>query len=74
MKRLRASGITCELYPEEVKLKKQFEYAQRRGVRKVAIIGEQEMNNNQVTWKNLETGEQQTVDMQDFLNMFGVLA
>jgi len=32
------------------------------------------MNNNQVTWKNLETGEQQTVDMQDFLNMFGVLA
>ena len=72
MKTLRASGISCELYPEEVKLKKQFDYATRRGVRKVAIIGEQEMKNNQVTWKNLLTGEQQTVDMKDFLNMFGI--
>lgn len=72
MKHLRASGISCELYPEEVKLKKQFDYAMRRGVQKVAIVGEQEMKNNQVTWKNLQTGDQQTVDIKAFINMFGI--
>jgi histidyl-tRNA synthetase len=74
MKLLRASGVSCELYPEEVKLKKQFDYAARRGIQKAVIIGKQEMKNNQVTWKNLLTGDQQTVELQDFLNMFGVSA
>ncbi|MDD5732856.1 MAG: His/Gly/Thr/Pro-type tRNA ligase C-terminal domain-containing protein, partial [Bacteroidales bacterium] len=72
MKTLRASGISCELYPDEIKLKKQFDYATRRGVQMVAIVGEQEMKNNQVTWKNLVTGDQQTGGMQDFFNMFGI--
>lgn len=74
MKVLRNAGIACELYPEAVKLKKQFDYAARKGIRNAAIIGEKEMENKQVTLKDLVSGDQQTLDPQDFFNMFGVLA
>ena len=58
---LRAAGIACEVYPDNTKLKKQFEYADRKGIPYLAIVGDQEVVDGTVTLKNLATGQQQAV-------------
>ena len=58
---LRAAGIPCEIYPDTTKLKKQFEYADRKGIPYLAIVGDQEIAEGIVTLKNLASGEQQRV-------------
>ena len=66
MKELRAAGISCELYPESSKMKKQMAYANGAGVPFVAIIGETELAEGKVTVKNMSTGEQESVAVSDF--------
>ena len=61
---LRERSIRCEVYPEVAKLRKQFEYADRKGIRYLAIVGEDEMAAGTVTLKNLSTGEQRTEPVQ----------
>ena len=61
IKRLRSEGITCELYPDPSKMKRQMEYANRRRVPFVGIIGSDELRAGTVTLKNMATGEQQTL-------------
>ena len=46
------------MYPDNTKLKKQFEYADRKGIPYLAIVGDQEVAEGTVTLKNLATGEQ----------------
>ena len=58
---LRRAGIACEIYPDNTKLKKQFEYADRKGIPYLAIVGDQEVTDVTVTLKNLATGEQRSV-------------
>ncbi len=58
---LRRAGIACEIYPDNTKLKKQFEYADRKGIPFLAIVGDQEVTDGTVTLKNLATGEQRSV-------------
>ena len=58
---LRKAGIACEIYPDTSKLKKQFEYADRKGIPYLAIVGDQEVADGTVTLKNLSTGEQRAV-------------
>ncbi|MCR5710675.1 MAG: histidine--tRNA ligase, partial [Bacteroidales bacterium] len=58
---LRSAGIACEIYPDTSKLKKQFEYADRKGIPYLAIVGDREMAEGAVTLKNLATGEQRSV-------------
>ncbi len=62
--RLRAANIAAELYPEPGKLKKQFEYAAKRNVPYVVIVGEQEMQTGQLTVKNQQSGEQSNIKME----------
>lgn len=57
---LRAAGVAVEMYPEPGKLKKQFEYAAKRNIPFVAIIGDTEMASNTLTIKDQKTGEQWT--------------
>ena len=59
---LRRAGIACEIYPDTAKLKKQFEYADRKGIPYLAIIGDQEMTDGTVTLKNLASGQQRRLD------------
>ncbi len=59
---LRAKGVRCEIYPDPAKLKKQFEYADRKGIRYLAIVGEDEVAEGTVSIKNLSTGEQRKED------------
>ena len=55
---LRNAGLSAELYPEPAKLKKQMTYANNRGIKYVILAGENEIETNTVTVKNMNTGEQ----------------
>lgn len=65
---LREKGIAAELYPENAKLNKQFTYAEKKGIRNIVFLGEEEIKNRTVTYKNLEAGEQKKVSLEEFLN------
>ena len=70
MTRLRAEGIPAELYPEPGKLKKQFEYAAKRNIPFVAIIGDEEVQNGIIKLKDQKTGEEWAVGADVFpINM-----
>lgn len=60
-KSLRASGFRCEVYPENAKMKRQMQYADKKSVKHVIIIGEEELNSGKVTVKNMTSGEQNSV-------------
>ncbi len=55
---LRDAGIAAEIYPEKGKMKKQMEYANRRAIPYVAIVGSDELAQRTVTLKDMRTGEQ----------------
>ena len=65
---LRKNGISAELYPESAKLKKQFTYAEKKGIPNLVFFGEQEISENKITIKNLESGEQKTLSLKEFLS------
>ena len=58
---LRNHEISAEIYPESAKMKKQMEYANRRGIPYVVIIGSNELAQGIATVKNMRTGEQSEV-------------
>ncbi|MDD4150346.1 MAG: histidine--tRNA ligase [Bacteroidales bacterium] len=58
---LRKSNYSCEVYPQKAKLDKQFKYANNKNIPFVIIIGEQELENGNVTIKNMLSGEQTTI-------------
>ena len=62
---LRNAGIKAVCYPEVAKLPKQFKYADRMQISKVAVIGPDEAANDQVTIKDLSSGKQQTVTRRE---------
>lgn len=62
IEKLRRSGLKVELYPDAIKVGKQFAYADKRSIPYAVIVGETEMNQNQFALKNLSTGEQTLVD------------
>ncbi len=64
---LRIKGISAELYPEAAKLKKQFTYAERKGIPKLIFFGAEEISNRKITVKELESGVQETFTLQEFL-------
>ncbi|MBQ9474686.1 MAG: histidine--tRNA ligase [Bacteroidales bacterium] len=57
---LRKAGIAVEIYPESAKLKKQFDYADRKGIPFISINGEAEMAAGQIQLKNLNSGQQKS--------------
>jgi len=62
---LREAGIASELYPEAVKLRKQFSYADAQKIPVVIIAGSNELAAGQATVKNMKTGEQTIVSLSD---------
>jgi len=58
---LRSKGVSCEIYPDNAKLKKQFDYAQKRGIPFISICGADEMNSGTINIKNMATGEQKSL-------------
>jgi histidyl-tRNA synthetase len=64
---VREAGINAELYPSVAKMKKQFSYADQKAIPYVAIIGNEEMQNRKIQLKNMETGEQELVTVEELI-------
>ncbi len=64
---LRSKGIRCEVYPEMAKMKKQFKWADDKKIPFMAVMGEEEMKLGKVNLKNLTTGEQTMVTLEEVL-------
>lgn len=69
LKEVRNNGISAEIYPEPVKMKKQMSYADNKAIPYVAIVGETEMAENKVMLKNMVTGEQQLVGIAEVVSI-----
>ncbi len=67
IKTLRENGIKAELYPDKAKLDKQFRYADKRGIPFMIIVGEEELKNNVFKIKNLASGEQTSVTLEELI-------
>ena len=67
---LRKNLIDCEVYPSPAKMQKQLKYANDRGVKFVAIIGEEEIKLGKITLKNMESGEQILMSHSSFIDYF----
>jgi histidyl-tRNA synthetase len=66
-KTLRDQGISVELYPKFAKLEKQLKYADKKGIRYVVVIGSQEVDQGKIQIKDLQSGEQQLLTIDEFL-------
>lgn len=64
MIQLRNKGISCELYPEAAKMKKQMQYADKNHIPYVIIIGKNEMETGALSLKNMKSGEQVNLEME----------
>jgi histidyl-tRNA synthetase len=71
LRKLREAGVAAELYPDAVKMAKQFKYADDRKIPFVALIGEQEMKLRVVNIKDMRSGEQKAVGEADLLQAIG---
>ncbi len=69
LEQVRRAGIASEIYPSEEKMKKQMNYANKKGVKFVVLAGEAEIANNEVTLKNMESGEQISIAANLFIDI-----
>lgn len=67
---LRKANISCEIYPESAKMKKQMTYANRKAIPFVILAGSQEIENNVVTIKDMIKGTQENVSTSELINYF----
>ncbi len=67
IKDLRANNISSEIYPSPVKVQKQMKYANDRGVKYIALVGEQELEQGVIELKNMQSGEQQTMSLEEII-------
>ena len=64
----RQAGINTELFPDATKMKKQMAYANAKQIPFVVLAGENEINEGKLTLKNMATGEQQLVTIEELIN------
>jgi len=69
--KLRQANISTEVYPAIDKLAKQFKLADQKKIPFVVVIGEEERANNKVTLKNLATGQQQLLSLDECITQLG---
>jgi len=66
---LRKVGINSELYPDAAKMKKQMNYANKKGIPYVVLVGEDEMNSGLLTVKNMNDGSQSDLTLVDLIKL-----
>ena len=74
VKSLRQSGVSCEIYPENTKLKKQFDYADKKHIPFLSIVGGNEVEAGVINLKNLNTGEQKAFAKDDTDGMIAFIS
>ncbi len=67
LKELRGKGLRAEIYPSAAKMAKQMKYANDKGIPYVAVVGSREMETGMIAVKNMETGEQTSVERTELL-------
>lgn len=67
LKQLRTAGINTEIYPEAAKMKKQMGYADKKGIPYVALVGETEMQEGILSLKDMTSGEQTNLRIEDVI-------
>ena len=67
LQKLRAAGITAELFPDKAKIGKQMTFANNRGIPFVIMAGENEMNDGVFAFKNMATGEQENLTVEQLV-------
>ena len=67
--RCRENGYKTEIYPSASKLKKQLDYANAKNIKWAIIVGDSEIEKSEVSIKNLVDGNQQTSDIENFVNL-----
>jgi len=67
---LRKKGINSEIYPEAAKMKKQMKYANEKQIPFVIMVGQNEMDKGSLSVKNMDTGEQQDMNMENLIALF----
>lgn len=65
--KIRNSGINAEIYPEQTKIKKQMKYANSKNIPYVILVGEDEMRENILTIKNMNTGKQNKINPEELI-------
>ncbi|MFL0353529.1 histidine--tRNA ligase [Xanthomarina sp. GH4-25] len=70
IKQLRVNNVNAELYPDAAKMKKQMNHANKRNIPFVVLVGEEEMNSNSFTLKNMVSGEQVKLSIQELISKF----
>jgi histidyl-tRNA synthetase len=70
LERLRAGGVSAELYPDTAKLKKQFDYADKKGINYALFFGDKEIKEGVANVKNLKTGDQKEIPLADLICFF----
>jgi len=68
LSQIRRAGINAELYPDAAKMKKQFTYANNKGIPFVIVIGEEEMQNGMLTLKDMHAGTQAMVSLEEAIS------
>jgi histidyl-tRNA synthetase len=68
--KLRETGVSVVVYPEADKLKKQFRYADQLGASHVVTVGEQELVKGTYRLKDLRSGDQLDLNLEDLINHF----
>ena len=72
LQQVRQAGISAEIYPDSVKMKKQMNYANTKHIPFVALVGENEMAAQKITLKNMETGEQTLVTVSELIQTINI--
>jgi len=72
--RFRQAGLRVEWYPQADRLPKQLKFADRQGIPWVAILGPEEIGSNQVTIKDMHTGTQELLSIEEAIARVKVLA
>jgi histidyl-tRNA synthetase len=67
LSQLRALGIAAELYPESAKMKKQFDYANKKGIAYVLLVGSEEIKTKKYSLKDMATGEQVSLSLEQII-------
>jgi len=66
--RLRGAGIASEIYPDVAKMKKQLDYANKKAIPYVIVIGADEVKSGKLAFKHMERGEQQALTIEEVID------
>ena len=69
---LRKEGIKAEVYPDITKIKKSFEFADKKEIPFVALLGDDELLNNQISLKDMKNGDQQLISISQLIDLLKV--